>query len=150
MKVMKQVGYIALIITMLSCVPVWAQDKQSLAEHHKQQAQTMAQEQSEQERAEDAKPHKVSPKKERNSVRSGNKLYNKEKFVDSEVEYRRAVDANPESAIATYNLGNSLYRQEKYEEAGKSFEQALHMTDDKELQAKALHNMGNVMMQQQQ
>ena len=111
-------------------MPICAQDNQSLAEHHKQQAQAMAQEQQEQS-GDEQKPQKVSPKKERNSVRSGNKLYEKEKYVDSEVEYRRAVDANPESAIATYNLGNSLYRQEKFDDAAKSFEQALHMTDDK-------------------
>ena len=83
-------------------------------------------------------------------MRSGNKQYEQQKYLESEVEYRRAVDADAESAIATYNLGNALYRQEKYEEAAKCFDNATHMTDDKAIQSQAYHNMGNVLMQNQQ
>ena len=46
---------------------------------------------------------KVDKKVERNSVRSGNKLYSDKKYTESEIEYRKALDANPESWIGMFN-----------------------------------------------
>ena len=50
-------------------------------------------------------------KKERNHIRSGNKLYNAKRYAEAEVEYRKALQANQRSVIAQYNLALSLIRQ---------------------------------------
>ena len=51
---------------------------------------------------------------ERDHIRRGNKLYNDSLFVKAEVEYRKALDANPGSTEAMYNLGNALLMQQKH------------------------------------
>lgn len=52
-------------------------------------------------------------KTDRDYLRSGNKLYKDSLFVKAEVDYRKALEVNPKSADALYNLGNSLLMQEK-------------------------------------
>ena len=52
---------------------------------------------------------------ERDFIRRGNKLYEDSLFIKAEVEYRRALDANPQSMAAMYNLGNALLEQQKAE-----------------------------------
>ena len=66
----------------------------------------------------------VNKKAERNSIRGGNKLYSDEKYTESEIEYRKALDANPDSWMGMYNLGNSLFRQGKYEAAFEQYKKA--------------------------
>jgi Ca-activated chloride channel homolog len=48
-------------------------------------------------------------------IRQGNHAYEKEKFPDSEILYRKALDKNKESADALFNTGDALYKQKKYE-----------------------------------
>ena len=55
--------------------------------------------------------------KESGDVRRGNKAYEKEKFVDAEVDYRKGLEKNNKSFAGAFNLGNALYRQEKFPEA---------------------------------
>ena len=62
---------------------------------------------------------------DRDFVRRGNKLYADSLFVKAEVEYRRALDVNPQSMEAMYNLGNSLLAQQKAEEAMKQYQAPL-------------------------
>ena len=56
-------------------------------------------------------------KTDRDYLRSGNKLYKDSLFVKAEVDYRKALELNPKSADAMYNLGNALMMQEKAKEA---------------------------------
>ncbi len=86
----------------------------------------------------------LSAQQEAKDVRHGNRLYNKDEYVDAEVEYRRGLEKNDKSFASSYNLGNSLFRQEKYEEAAKQYSHALSLAgDDKKRKASCLHNMGN-------
>ena len=85
----------------------------------------------------------------RGLVREGNRQYNAEKAEDAERSYRRALDVDEKSNLATFNLGDALYRQKKYEEAGKEFEKAASATTDKMDKARAYHNLGNSYLQQQ-
>ena len=85
----------------------------------------------------------------RSLVREGNRQYNAEKAEDAERSYRRALDVDEKSNLATFNLGNALYRQKKFEEAGKEFEKAASGTTDKMEKARAYHNLGNSYLQQQ-
>jgi tetratricopeptide (TPR) repeat protein len=85
----------------------------------------------------------------RSLMREGNRQYNAEKAEDAERSYRRALDVDEKSNIATFNLGDALYRQKKFEEAGKEFEKAASGTTDKMEKARAYHNLGNSYLQQQ-
>ena len=48
--------------------------------------------------------NKIDEKVERNTIRKGNGLFNDKKYTEAEIEYRKALEANPSSEIATYNL----------------------------------------------
>ena len=48
----------------------------------------------------------------RDYLRSGNKLYKDSTFVKAEVDYRKALELDPKSTDAMYNLGNALLMQQ--------------------------------------
>ena len=50
-------------------------------------------------------------KAERDYIRKGNRFFNDSVFVDAEVNYRKALEANPKSTVSMYNLGNTLSQQ---------------------------------------
>jgi tetratricopeptide (TPR) repeat protein len=79
-------------------------------------------------------------------IRKGNHEYEKEKFPDSEISYRKALDKNKESADALFNTGDALYKQKKFEEAGKQFEENFNMNEDKKKKSASLYNMGNSLL----
>ena len=70
-------------------------------------------------------------KTERDYLRSGNKLYNDSLFIKAEVDYRKALEINPKSTDAMFNLGNSLLMQQKAKEAMEQFESASKVEKDK-------------------
>lgn len=81
-------------------------------------------------------------KAERDYIRKGNRAYKDSVFVDAEVNYRKALDINPRSAISMYNLGNSLLFQQKGQDAMKEYEAASKIEKDKGKLAKIFHNAG--------
>lgn len=82
---------------------------------------------------------------ERDHIRRGNKLYNDSLFVKAEVEYRKALETNPKSAVAMYNLGNSLLMQQKAKEAMEQYEAASKIEKNKTKLAKIYHNAGVIL-----
>ena len=64
-------------------------------------------------------------KTDRDYLRSGNKLYKDSLFVKAEVDYRKALELNPKSADAMYNLGNALMMQERPKRLWSSLMQRL-------------------------
>ena len=62
---------------------------------------------------------------EKDYIRSGNKLYADSLFEKAEVDYRKALDINPASTDALYNLGNALFNQvaKTPNKAGEALEQ---------------------------
>jgi len=82
----------------------------------------------------------------RKFVREGNREYNKGKYDQSEIDYRRAIDAKSDNAKAVFNLGDALYRKEKYEEAGKEFSRHKEMGEGEESLAAADYNRGNALL----
>lgn len=87
---------------------------------------------------------------ENNQVRGGNKRYAKEKYVDAEVSYRKALETNNKSFEANYNLGNALFKQEKYTDALDFFQKAAALeTKDKSRIAATMHNLGNALLSSQ-
>jgi Ca-activated chloride channel homolog len=80
---------------------------------------------------------------DRQRVREGNDFYEAGKYVEAEVSYRKAGEANAEQVKGAFNLGNALYQQGRYQEAAQQFARAAGLSDDRQLQAEAYHNLGN-------
>ncbi len=95
---------------------------------------------------------------ERKHIRQGNRDYEKAtidsvttdtvKYQDAEVDYRKALDKDPNNWDASYNLANALYKQAKYEDATKQFQAVSALeSGDKLKTAMAYHNLGNSFLQ---
>lgn len=85
--------------------------------------------------------------KDKQLIRDGNKKYDNTKFDDAELSYRKAIENNPKSFDAAFNLGDALYRQGKYEEAANQFQALSNEDVDKETLSKVYHNLGNSYIQ---
>lgn len=89
-------------------------------------------------------------KTERDYLRSGNKLYNDSLFIKAEVDYRKALEVDPKSTDAMFNLANSLLMQQKAKEAMEQFESASKVEKDKGKLAQIYHNMGVILQSSKQ
>jgi pentatricopeptide repeat protein len=84
---------------------------------------------------------------ERSTIRQGNKQFKKGKFTDAEVSYRKSLDKNSKSSVASYNLGDALYKQGKYEEAANVFANLREADIKPNMKSKVYHNLGNSLLQ---
>lgn len=85
---------------------------------------------------------------ERRFIRQGNKDYEKGEWTDSEVDYRRALEKDPDSYEAMFNLGNSLYKQELYEEAEQIYLRLGQDTTQSGYYPQSHYNAGNALFKQ--
>ena len=90
----------------------------------------------------------AAQKVERDLIRKGNRLYKDSVYVDAEVNYRKALEVNPQSTISMFNLGNALLRQNKLQEAMEQFASAAKIEKDKEKLAQIFHNIGVIFQSQ--
>ena len=89
-------------------------------------------------------------KTDRDYLRSGNKLYNDSLFIKAEVDYRKALELNPKSTDAMFNLANALLMQQKAKEAMEQYESVSKIEKDKEKLAQIYHNMGVILQSSKQ
>jgi len=82
----------------------------------------------------------------RKFIRQGNRQYEKDKFPESEIYYRKALDKNKGSGDAVFNSGDALYKQKKYEDAGKQFTESHRMNEDRDKKSASLYNLGNSLL----
>ena len=79
----------------------------------------------------------------RSHVNDGNKSFGKRNYTDAEVAYKKALEKDPKSKEAQFNLGDAYYKQERHDEAGRQFNNsAIAMGSDVD-RAKAYYNLGN-------
>jgi len=83
---------------------------------------------------------------DRKFIRHGNREYEKEKFSESEISYRRAIDKNKGSGDAVFNAGDALYKQKKYEDAGNQFIESHKMNEEKDKRSASMYNLGNSLL----
>jgi tetratricopeptide (TPR) repeat protein len=88
----------------------------------------------------------VAQKAERDYIRKGNRFFNDSVFVDAEVNYRKALEVNPNSAVSMYNLGNTLSQQQKAKEAVEQYTAAAKIEKNKMKLAQIYHNAGVLFM----
>ena len=89
-------------------------------------------------------------KTDRDYLRSGNKLYNDSLFIKAEVDYRKALEINPKSTDAMFNLANALLMQQKAKEAMEQYESVSKIEKDKNKLAQIYHNMGVILQSSKQ
>ena len=100
-------------------------------------------------------------KQERVCLRNGNKLYEKKRYAEAEVEYRKALQANPSSEKAQFNLATALMRQgsvtAQQDDDKNPMKQAEGIltnlakgAQDKQLRGKACYDLGNIAYGRQQ
>ena len=76
-------------------------------------------------------------------IRNGNWDFKSGKATSAEVSYRKALQKDPASVEATYNLAGSLFSQGKVKEATEAYERAASLTDNKKQLSQIYHNLGN-------
>ena len=92
----------------------------------------------------------ISAQKDKKLVRQGNRLYDKKKYSDAEVSYKKALENEIYSIPASYNLGNALFKQDKFKEAAEQYSRiAVEQKLSKKELAMVYHNMGNAYLLQQ-
>jgi len=91
-------------------------------------------------------PSLLNAQGEKKFVRQGNRQYEKSKYSQSEISYRKASDKNKAYPDAVFNTGDALYRQKKFEDAGKEFVDNSTMNEKKDKKASAFYNLGNSML----
>jgi Ca-activated chloride channel family protein len=88
----------------------------------------------------------LSAQTDKKYVRKGNREYEKGKYPDSEISYRKAINQNKQYPDAVFNVGDALYKQNKFEEAGKQFAESTDQNVDKVKKSAGLYNMGNALL----
>ena len=100
--------------------------------------------------AQDTKVKPEIKQAEKQLFRKGNDLYNDENYVDAEVQYKKALEQNPNYEKANYNLGNAIYQQNRFKEALPLYDLVSKTTESKLNKAESFHNTGNSMMKEKQ
>jgi Ca-activated chloride channel family protein len=83
----------------------------------------------------------------RSHISEGNRVYDKSKYTDAEVEYKKALEGNPKSKEAQFDLGNSYYKQQRYDEALREYGNSGVSMKSPEERAATLYNAGNSLYQ---
>lgn len=79
---------------------------------------------------------------DRDYTRKGNKAFHEKAYAKAEVQYRKALEKNPSSTEANFNLGNALLFQKKAQAAMKQYQAAAKTTRTKAKLARVYHNAG--------
>ncbi len=89
----------------------------------------------------------VYAQQDRKLIREGNREFEKEKYDDSEILYRKAQEDTKLPFVTSFNIGDALYKQEKYEEAASQFQKLSEKESEKLARSGSFHNLGNSYLQ---
>ena len=92
----------------------------------------------------------VFAQKENKLLRKGNSQYDQGNFKEAEKDYRKALEINKESVKGQFNLGTTVYQEKNFEESAKMYGELAGKNQDKDIQAKIYHNLGNSYMEAKQ
>ena len=86
-------------------------------------------------------------KQARDSVKVGNKAFAEQRYGTAESSYQAAIELDPSSKEAVFNLANTYYKQNKLNNALEEYKRYLTIETEKtENMSAAFHNIGNVML----
>jgi Ca-activated chloride channel family protein len=89
-----------------------------------------------------ALPAVVNAQDENAAIREGNKLYHQKQYDKALPAYQKAVEQNPQSAVARYNLANARFRTGNLPDAEKAYDELIEKTTDKNYKVKGYYNKG--------
>ncbi|WP_291050883.1 MULTISPECIES: tetratricopeptide repeat protein [unclassified Empedobacter] len=89
-----------------------------------------------------------SQSKAKSYIIEGNEYYQKGKFDNAEVSYKKATMEDPTSVKANYNLGNALFQQKRYKESIAHYKRSAEVSKTNNDKHLAYHNLGNAFMQE--
>ncbi len=93
-----------------------------------------------------AVPVLAAAQSDRSLIRDGNRSYNRNRYTDAEVNYRKALEENKEVKQGPFNLGDALYKQDRFDEAAQQYAAAASRLSDPHQKAQAYHNLGNALL----
>ncbi|WP_179337311.1 aerotolerance regulator BatC [Winogradskyella ludwigii] len=85
-----------------------------------------------------------------NLVYKANELAAEDNYVEAEMEYRKAISEAPSKAVGAYNLAHSYYKKGSFDEALFRSQEAAKNAITKDEKHRAFHNIGNILMQNEQ
>jgi Ca-activated chloride channel family protein len=85
--------------------------------------------------------------KEKSDIRKGNQLYQEQKYKEAEESYRNSVAKKEQSVEGNFNLGDAMYKEKNYKDAQAQFNKIAESSTDKNVTAKAYHNLGNSLLE---
>ena len=80
---------------------------------------------------------------DRSHIRKGNSKFEEGQYQEAEIEYRKALEKEPQSYQADYNLGNALYRQKQYDAAAMKYSSLAKNEKDRQNLNRYFYNLGN-------
>ncbi len=87
---------------------------------------------------------------ERKFVREGNALYKDSVYDEAEISYRKAVEENPKSFAAHYNIANTFYQKKKHKEAAEKYAKLTDSLSTPKWRGDVNHNLGNALLHGQE
>jgi tetratricopeptide (TPR) repeat protein len=81
----------------------------------------------------------------RSHVNTGNEYYTKHRFPEAETEYKKALEKDPTSRQAQFDLGDAYYKQGRFDEAQRSYNASAVSAPTPVDKAAAYHNIGNAL-----
>ena len=89
-------------------------------------------------------PSVINAQNSKQLIREGNRLYEKDKFSEAEISYRKSIEKESLSFESAYNLGNTLYKQERYNDAKNNYQTLVEGEKDAYKRSILNYNLGNV------
>jgi tetratricopeptide (TPR) repeat protein len=86
---------------------------------------------------------KSQAQEERRFIRSGNSHFADSAYLESEIEYRKAIEKSGDSFAAKFNLADALFKQERFNEALDQFQILAGTETDPVRLGQVYHNIGN-------
>ncbi len=80
---------------------------------------------------------------DRSHIRQGNGKFEDGRYQDAEIDYRKALEEDPQSFRADYNLGNALYKQKQYDAAALKYAALTKNEKDRQNLDRYFYNLGN-------
>ena len=85
-----------------------------------------------------------------NLVYKANELAGEDNYIEAEMEYRKAISEAPSKAVGAYNLAHSYYKKGSFDEALFRSQEAAKNAITKDEKHRAFHNIGNILMKNEQ
>jgi len=90
----------------------------------------------------------LNAQSEHKLIRRGNKAFEKNDYLESEVQYRQALEKNKHSFKANFNLADALYKQNKFEESLSAID-GINLSGLSDLEKSMVYyNKGNALFKQ--